>query len=80
MNKEEVMKLAREAGLVRTGDGWTEPHRWGMAEIELFATLVAAAEREKILEICKEGLWDAGGIRNHLEQQDAAIRNRGKHE
>lgn len=48
MTKEEIIKLARKAGLVRTGDGWTELHRWGMAEIEAFAALVAAAERNKL--------------------------------
>lgn len=28
------------------------------------------AERERILDICKEGLWDAEGIRYHLDNQD----------
>ena len=27
------------------------------------------AERERILDICKEGLWDAEGIRYHLDTQ-----------
>jgi len=39
VTKEEIIRMAREAGLIRTGDGWTEPHRWGMAEIERFANL-----------------------------------------
>ena len=33
------------------------------------------AERERILEMCKEGWWDGAGIRHHLEKQDA-IRSR----
>lgn len=28
-----------------------------------------AAERERILDMCKEGLWDGEGIRFHLERQ-----------
>ena len=28
------------------------------------------AERERILDICKEGLWYAEGIRYHLDNQD----------
>ena len=27
-------------------------------------------ERNRILAICKEGLWDAEGIRYHLDKQD----------
>ena len=27
-------------------------------------------ERERILDMCKEGLWDAEGIRYHLDNQD----------
>ena len=27
------------------------------------------AERERILDMCKEGLWDAEGIRYHLDTQ-----------
>ena len=46
VDREDIIKMAREAGLLRTGDGWTEPHRWGAAEIERFAALVAAHERE----------------------------------
>ena len=49
MTKEDITRMAREAGLVRAGDGWTEPHRWGLAEIEAFAALVVAAERERII-------------------------------
>ena len=29
----------------------------------------ASAERERILDMCKEGLWDAEGIRYHLDNQ-----------
>lgn len=42
MNREEIIKLAREAG-------W--PHAWMDAErLERFAALVAAAERQRLHE------------------------------
>jgi hypothetical protein len=40
MNQYSILKMAREAGLLRGGDGWTEPHRWGITEIERFANLI----------------------------------------
>jgi len=52
MTRDDIIKMAREAGLLRTGDGWTEPHRWGAAEIERFAALVIAAEREACARVC----------------------------
>ena len=51
MNREDIIRMAREAGLVRTGDKWTEPARWGVAEIERFAALIAAAERQKSIRL-----------------------------
>lgn len=42
-----LIKLAQEAGLLRSGEGWTEPHRWGVTEIEKFAALVIEAERNR---------------------------------
>ena len=45
MTKDEIIAMAVEAGLIRVGDGWTEPHRWGLAELEAFANLVAAVAR-----------------------------------
>ena len=52
MDREDIIKLAREAGLVRTGDKWVEPARWGVTEIVRFAALVAAHEREACASIC----------------------------
>ena len=43
MTKNEIQELAEQAGLIRTGEGWTEPGRWGMREIESFASLIEAA-------------------------------------
>ncbi len=54
MNREDVIRTAREAGLLRSGDGWTAPHRLGATEVERFAVLVAAAEREACEKECQE--------------------------
>ncbi len=54
MNREDVIRTAREAGLLRSGDGWTAPHRLGATEVERFAVLVAAAEREACAKVCDE--------------------------
>ena len=35
----------------------------------------AEAERESILEMCKEGWWDGAGIRFHLEKRAEALTN-----
>ena len=67
MEREQIIRMAREAQM---------PFYWRTGEItyldklERFADLVASAERERILNICKEGLWDAEGIRYHLDNQD----------
>ena len=62
MNRDDIIRMAREAGLLG------KPSY--INNLEAFAALVASAERERILDICKEGLWDAEGIRYHLDSQD----------
>ena len=52
MNKEEIIKLAQEAGLIRAGENYTEPARWGISEITDFYSRVAAAEREACAKVC----------------------------
>jgi len=52
MNKEEIIKLAQEAGLIRAGENYTEPARWGISEITDFYNRVAAAEREACAKVC----------------------------
>ena len=61
MNREDIICMAREAGLVMYD--YSDP------SLVRFANLVAAAERERILDMCKEGLWDGEGIRFHLEKR-----------
>jgi hypothetical protein len=69
MNREQIIQMAREAGFVEyeLDDGTTNAFD---IRYERFATIVASAERERILDMCKEGLWDAEGIRYHLDKQD----------
>ena len=52
MDREAVIRMAREAGLVRTGDKWVEPARWGVTELVHFSNLVAAAARAEENEAC----------------------------
>ena len=68
MNREDIIRMARGVGLA---DAEGVVHAF--YQLEHFAALVASAERERILDICKEGLWDAEGIRYHLD-----IRARGQ--
>ena len=71
MNREDIIRMAWKAGFERLGhtnNDWVcYPE-----DIERCAALVASAERERILNICKEGLWDAEGIRYHLDKQERA--------
>ena len=64
MTNEDIIRMAREAG------GGPTPPDFLIPVFERFAALVASAERERILDICKEGLWDAEGIRYHLDNQN----------
>ena len=58
MEREQIISLAREAGLLRVGDGWTEPHRWGATEVSKFAALAFAAgaahERERCVKLLED--------------------------
>ena len=69
MTREDTIRIAQEAGLhIATDVNWMPVISLEYAE--KFADLVASAERERILDICKEGLWDAEGIRYHLDNQE----------
>jgi hypothetical protein len=57
MNREDIIKLAQEAGLIRAGEHYTEPARWGISEITDFYQRAVAAEREACAQIAKD--WDA---------------------
>lgn len=68
--QEQVIAWAREVSGVEFPISTTGV-KIGMSidHLERFANLVAAAERERILDMCKEGLWDGEGIRSHLEKR-----------
>ena len=80
MNREDIIRMAVDAGIIP----WTKHEYVGgnnfsasdegldgdLASLIQFAAFVASAERERILDICKEGLWDAEGIRYHLDKQE----------
>ena len=48
MDRYDIIKIAKEAWLRRTGCVWTEPQCWSKAELVRFAELISAAEREKV--------------------------------
>jgi hypothetical protein len=50
MTRDEITKLAQEAELLRSGEGWTEPYRWGVSQIEHFADLVIEHDRKELEE------------------------------
>ena len=69
MTREDTIRIAQQAGLhIATDVNWMPVI--GLEYAEKFAELVASVERERILDICKEGLWDAEGIRYHLDNQE----------
>jgi hypothetical protein len=54
--REEIIRMAREAGLLAEDEAWVSPHQEAM---ERFAALVAAAEREACAKVCEEPGWNA---------------------
>jgi hypothetical protein len=74
MTQDEIVKMAREAGLVRTGDKWVEPARWGATELVHFAALVAAHEREACARLCDQMFHD--WCNQEFEDEDEAYRNK----
>jgi len=74
MAQEDIVKMARKAGIAKYGLGWT---CWE-GQLEAFTALVAAAEREACAKVCED-------IDTEYEGQDvlatwcaAAIRARGQ--
>ena len=75
MNKEDVIKMAREAGGGLSCIAEPLEHPWKFSESELmrFAVLVAAAERKALTKICAEFCY--GSTKILVEK---AIRARGQ--
>ena len=70
MAQEDIVKMARKAGIAKYGLGWT---CWE-GQLEAFAALVAAAEREACADECVK-LAVGGGFAADCA---AAIRARGE--
>ena len=71
MKKDEVIRMAREAGLR------LDKHNGGFvdqSELLRFAALVAAAEREACAKVCDERkhYWQRDDIRRHEDEHCAA--------
>jgi hypothetical protein len=54
MDREDIIRMAQEAGLIRAGETYTEPARWGITEITDFYNRAVAAEREACAKVCEE--------------------------
>ena len=67
MDKEDIIRMAKESGAARLHNRGNII--FGLDALEHFAALIAAEERERILDMCKEGLWDGEGIKFHLEKR-----------
>lgn len=72
MNKEDIIRMAREVGIEfdpRWGTCYT-----GNVQLERFAALVVAAEREGCAKVCEE----IKGVKLQGYEFAAAIRARGQ--
>jgi hypothetical protein len=74
MTRDQIIRMAREAGLPLAWISDNGVLRW--SELERFAALVAAAEREACAKVCYELPWkDMSHIPSNLAFA-AAIRSR----
>lgn len=76
MTKEDIIKLAREAGFFVWTDDQATIEGYG-EDLERFAQLVAAAEREACAKVC-ETQWSTFPEHRHGYDLAASIRARGK--
>jgi len=84
MNREDITRMAREAGLllIGTADGGEAVYTWPKGitdELERFAALVAAADREACAKECekhKVGLDSYFEIDERIQECADAIRSR----
>ena len=74
MNREDIIKLAREAKFeVYETDVWITDG-WWLEELERFAALVAAHEREACAALCDQMFHD--WCNQAFEDEDEAYRNK----
>ena len=74
MNREDIIKLAQEAGLIRAGEHYTEPARWGISEITDFYQRAVAAERQRIIAANAPEIERINAYIKELEEAVAAER------
>ena len=72
MNREDIIRMAREAGFVLHA----YPDENWLKLMARFAALVAAHEREACAKVCEEVLWPDSG--RWAVDFAAAIRSRGE--
>ena len=81
MDRYDIIKMAKEAWLRRTGCVWTEPQCWSKAELVRFAELISAAEREKVVQWMMQRGYATGhgdSIEDLLQELDRQIRARSE--
>jgi hypothetical protein len=78
MSREDIIKLAQEAGLIRAGEHYTEPARWGITEITDFYQRAVAAEREACAKVCESYDDRNPGVSNIGYYLGKQIRARGE--
>ena len=81
MNRDDIIRMAREAGLlvIGTADGSDAVYTWPQGitdELERFAALVAASEREACAKVCDE-MASRDTLSNYYKVAANAIRARG---
>ena len=81
MDRDDIIRMAREAGLlvIGTADGGNAVYTWPYGitdELVRFAGLVAKHEREECAKVC-EALRDEDGYESWGTDCAAAIRARG---
>ena len=80
MNRDDIIRMAREAG-ISTGGHPMNPWSVYPSDLERFAALVAAAEREACAQACIETGAKKGSSDDALDMADScatAIRSRGE--
>ena len=81
MTRDEIIRMALEAGFLKHADALYTNHRFGdcIGELERFAALVAAAEREACAKVCEARANEEIGMAYEGIALDceAAIRARG---
>ena len=74
MDREDIIRMAREAGFeVYETDVWITDG-WWTEELERFAALVAAHERESCARLCDQMFHD--WCNQEFEDEDEAYRNK----